>query len=312
MNAKELRLSASSIKTYKQCGKKFEFSKILKVSPTHEPYHYGWVGTIVHNTVYYSIANYADKEWKVDKIKDLSSVKEFFVDVWDGIFSMEITKSLLEDNELDKEKPIFKPSSLSDAKYVKAANNEMDRWKIFAWDLVKKGYVLFTQYIYTLAENPKEDIKLEQEINFKFNEEYTFTGYIDVLVNVKGNYAFFDLKTSKTPPKNLDLDVQFYAYRYALKQLYDLSYYPVGYYVHLRSGKLIPAKTLDSSMIDRANNEILSAIEGIESDNFFATLGSPLCNFCEYRGYCYPSKYVRTYHTEEDAAEKHYAREEEE
>lgn len=308
MNLDEMKLSASSIKTYKQCGRKFQYSKILKVEPTHEPYHYGWVGTIVHNSIYYSIADYVDGAWVVSNVKDISAVKEFFIDVWDGSFSLEITKSLLNDKELDEKQPLFKPASLTDAKYVNSASTESDRWKIFAWDLIKKGYVLFTQYLYTLSDNPIEDIKLEQEINFKFDEDYTFIGYVDVLINVKGNYVFFDLKTSKTPPKNLDLDVQFYMYRYALKKIYDLTYYPVGYYVHLRSGSLIPAKTLDSSVITKAHTQVTSAIEGIEKEDFFATLGSPLCGFCEYRGYCYNNKTPKSHSDKENQIDAFYAK----
>lgn len=292
-DTKKLVLSASSLKTHKQCGRKFLFSKILKLEPTNEPYHYGWVGTIVHNSVYYSIANFIDKTWVPEKVKDLEEVKKFFIDAWEGNLELPSTKALAEEGEIVTKKPLFKQGSETSSKYVKAAATEEGRWKLLAWDLVKIGYMVFADTVPKLVEDIKKDVVLEHELRFDF-DQYDVVGYVDALLNVKGHKVFFDLKTTKRPPKSVDEDIQFYLYRYGLKKTFGLSYFPVGYYVHLRSAKLYPTKTSELEDMEKTHESIVSIIRAIEARHFPASLGSPLCSFCEYRSKCYGTSSEKT------------------
>ena len=287
-NKLDIVLSASSIKTYKQCGLKFKFQKIDKAEVTHQPYHYGWVGTIVHNSIYYAFADYFDTKWHVNKLKNLDDVKKFFLDAWNGHVKLDVTKALVEEGELATDKPIFKEGSIKEMKYIKLTDSEEERWKLLAWDLIKVGYVFVQDYLLKLTSDPVNDIKLEQEIKFPFDMNYDVIGYIDILLNVKGKLFFFDLKTTKQPPQSIDEDIQFYLYRYGLKYLNNLNYYPNGYYVHLRSKEWFPAKTVDQDILTKNHYQITSLIKGMEARDFTANR-THLCNFCDYRGYCFGS-----------------------
>lgn len=291
-----IMLSASSLKTYKQCGRKYKLEKLDKATPTHAPYHFGWMGTLVHNSIYYSFADFFDGVWHPsEKIKPIERVKQLFLDIWDGDAKLETSINLINESEITLEKPIFKEGSVKEAKYTSRAVSEEDRAKLLAWDLVKTGYVIVTQQVLPLVSNVKKNVILEREVQFTF-EGYNVIGYIDMMVNLDGNWFFFDFKTTKQPPKELNKDVQFYMYRYGLKKILELPYYPIGYYVHLRSGNLLSASSSDVSEFSQNHQQIISLIRGIEANQFNPNLNSPLCNYCEFRGYCYPtlSKIVST------------------
>lgn len=279
-----LVLSASSVKTYKQCGRKFHLYKILKTQPSHEPFHYGWVGTIVHNAIYYSIADYIDGKWHVGKEKSWSQVLKFLDDVWEGKLELEVSRHLAFDKEISADKPLFKPGSLKLKKYKQPGWTEEQGWKALAIDLTRNGFDLMINTIMPSYE----EIILEQEIRFTFEDRADFVGYIDVLGKTKrGRYHFYDFKTSRVAPRDLDADIQFFAYRYGLRQIHDLNYLPEGHYVHLRSNKVIKVASTDYEVYQGTINEINHIIDGIDSQNWEPNLYNMLCGFCEFRGICY-------------------------
>lgn len=282
----DLVLSASSLKTYKQCGRKFHLYKILKAQPSHEPFHYGWVGTIVHNCIYYSIADYIDEQWHVGAPKSWSKVESFFEDLWEGDIQFEVSRHLVEDGEVKPDKPHFKPESMKDKKYQIHGLTEEQRWKMLARDLVKIGYSLMVKNILP----GYKEVQLEQEIRFSFDERINVLGYIDILCRTdKGRVHFYDLKTSRMAPRSLDNDIQFYLYRYGLRNLQNLKYFPEGHYVHLRSKKVTRIDTANRSVIRRNDAELHKLIDGVFAENWEPNLYQVLCGFCEFRGYCYGS-----------------------
>lgn len=290
MDIKTLVLSASSLKTYKQCGKKFNLQKILKAKPTDLPYHYGWAGTITHNTIYYAFADFEGGVWIPRKsVRTIEEVKEFFIDVWDGVGKLKISKELNELGELSLDWPVFKSGSVKRTSYDKLAYNESNKNKLRYWDLVKTGYDFIESVVMKSVENPKTDILLEQELTFELDEGYNIIGYIDVMLNIKGKWIFLDFKTTKTPPKDLDTDIQFYLYRYGLKKKLNLDYYPTGFYIHLGTAKAIPAKNTEEAVLNSAHTNILKLIHGIEAEHFPENRDF-LCEFCEFRSHCYGGK----------------------
>lgn len=279
-----LVLSASSLKTFKQCGRKFHLYKVLKAQPSHEPFHYGWVGTLVHNCAYYSIADYLDGEWNVTGPKSWSAVESFFEDLWEGKIEYQVSRHLVEDGEASADKPLFKPGSMNERKYVNPKLTEEQQWKVMAKDLALKAYSLMTKNI--LGSYAK--VELEHKLQFKFDGRVETVGYVDILCTTEtGRMHFYDLKTSKRPPRYLDNDIQFYLYRYGLKETFDLNYYPEGHYVHLRSGKVLPAATTSHEVLTKSYDEIHTLIDGVASENWEPNLYQVLCGFCEFRGFCY-------------------------
>lgn len=281
----DIVFSASTLKTYKQCGRKFYLYKVTKSQPSHEPYHYGWVGTIVHNTIYYSFADYIDNKWTVKGPKPYAQVMKFFEDIWEGQIKLEVSKNLVDDSEISDEKPIFREGSMKDKKFAKVSDDPETQWKALAKSLVETGYHLVTSTIW----NHYSDIQLEVQLKFPYEGLMDIVGYVDILAknDADGRWHFFDLKTSRSPIKFLNTDIQFYLYRYGLKSVLDLNYFPIGHYVHLRSKKVHRAESTKKEVFDYVDYEIRDLLKNIEKEHWEPNLYSPLCKFCEFRGYCY-------------------------
>ena len=281
----DLRLSASAVKEYKTCGRKFYLNRIAKEAPTHPDNIYTWIGTTVHTSIYYSIADFSDGSWKVGDAKTIDKVKTFFNLIWDTDTDVDIIKNLIRSGVLDSNRPNFSSRPVNDKNLLKNNNlTDEEKWKQLAWSMVSTGYQLMTDVI--LGIDGLKSINLEVPISFK-RYGVSFIGYIDILIESKDGMAFFDLKTSKRPITQPDKDVQFFLYRHGLKNVYDLSYLPFGYYVYLRKGRLYPANSVDFSIVENLDNEIKLAINGILKGRFEPSLYSPLCPYCEYRGICY-------------------------
>ena len=288
----DLRLSASSIKTYKNCPRKFYLSKVAREEPTHPDNIYTWIGTLVHTSVYSSIADYKDGTWKIGDIKSITSVRKFFDILWESDTDVDIIKRLTDDAVIDLTRPNFSTRPVNDPKLVKDDTlTDEEKWKELAWRLVKNGYSLMTEVIMKLDDL----ISINIEVPLSFTKYgANFVGYIDILVETKNGIAFFDLKTSRKAITQPDKDIQFYLYRSGLKEQFGLSYMPPGYYVHLRSGRLYPANGTDLSVFKSMDSQINSLIGGILDNRFEPNLGSPLCAYCEYRGFCFAGGKVLT------------------
>lgn len=281
----DLRFSASSLKTYKNCPRKFYLSKVARETPTHPDNIYTWIGTVVHTATYYSIADYKDGTWVVTESKPIDSVKKFFNVLWESDNEIDVVKALMDDSVLDKDRPNFSSRPVNDNKLLKDTElTDEEKWKTLAWNLVKTGYALLSDVI--LGMDNIRTVQLEVPLSF-VRYGANFVGYIDILVETDDGIAFFDLKTSRRAITQPDKDIQFYLYRVGLRDQFGLPYHPPGYYVHLRSGRLYPANSIDTDIFDMMDNEISSLISEILSNRFEPNLGSPLCPYCEYRGFCF-------------------------
>jgi len=292
VSIEDLRLSASSLKTYDNCPRKFYLQKIAKEQPTHPDNIYTWIGTLVHTATYFSIADYINRSWKVGSVKSITNVRKFFDLLWKSDSEVDIIKHLIDDSVLDVERPNFSSRPVNDTKLLKNVElTDEEKWKELAWRLVKNGYSLITGPIMEL--DGLINVQLEVPLSFK-KYGANFIGYVDILVETEGGIAFFDLKTSRRPITRPDEDIQFYLYRTGLREQYDLGYMPPGYYVHLRSGRLYPANSADMFMFNNMDAKIKSLINGILNNRFDPNLRSPLCPYCEYRGFCFAGGNVTT------------------
>ena len=113
------------------------------------------------------------------------------------------------------------------------------------------------------------------------------SGFLDVIgEDENGRVVYLDFKTvcDKPTPGKLQEDPQFVLYSHALKETLELDYYPAGYFVHLRSGFLVPyeyeevkAKKLEKSIDDTFSNL---------KDNVFHHRPSALCGYCDFASIC--------------------------
>lgn len=271
-----ITLSASSYKQYLACPRSFLFHKILKPEPTHPDYHWGWFGSMVHNCIYYAIANIdAEGNWiPTYSVKNFEDVYNFYNNYWSKNFSENEQLNILRSIEkLDEE----------EFEFFARGNVEAEKEKTYTLglDLIKSGIRLIEK-LYSLDI---KNIKIEQKINQKIYN-FDVIGYVDIQFEYKGKLFFLDFKTSKVPLKDdlLQEDIQFFLYSFILKNMYNLDYYPNGYLVHLRSSTAFNFRLLWQNM-ETSLSKIQMLEKNILQKNFMQNF-SPLCRYCKYRGYC--------------------------
>lgn len=292
MDTKNFRFSVSSVKSYINCGKKFNFEKITKVPPAPESSHYRWLGKVVHTSMYQSIARFnsdSDEIKRWDIVTNTPSTEDalkFFNKAWEGAPSDDdedvYMKSLYPFEIGSKPYGRFWPNK--NLAILNLDKQEQDRlefgWKAVASDMVRSGV--------ELIKGIHEVVQIEKELNFKMLER-DFKGYIDILGrDVDGKLEFYDGKTSWRKPqvKDLEKDLQFIAYSVALRKEYDLDYYPVGYYMHLRSGSLVPVKVTDE-IVKKSEKMLGNVFSNLEDDIYFDDFGGSLCAYCDFKHLCY-------------------------
>jgi hypothetical protein len=284
VNTKNFIFSASSVKEYMQCGLKFKFNRIDKLEKTDVSSHHRWFGTLVHNLIYASLSEPAEDLKKMvltNKINEKYPMK-IFETVWkekesEDLMVQTIRKDL-------GEKPVGR---FMRGKIVSLGINDPDitqaqlekGWKAEAKKMVKNG-------ISVVKEIP-EIVELERKLFWIFQNR-KFLGYADILAkDESGRYTFYDFKTTwDKPGKRLDDDFQFFSYSHALKSYYNLDYYPVGNYVHLRSGDVIPYE-VTPEIISNMNRKAKKAFDNMEANIFFDDYGGSLCPYCDFRHICY-------------------------
>ncbi len=286
MNTKDFMFSASSVKTYQQCGLKFKFSKIDKLPTTETATHHRWLGTLVHTAIYTSIADPSEgrkslsiRDTGVDTVKPL----ERFERLWDGTPEDAIDALLMKEVG---EKPVGKFATGA----LKSLGQNVDDpsqkllekgWRTEARKMVKNGIKTLSG-IHTISE-------LEKKLFWNIMGR-RFIGFVDVLGKDKdGKLEFYDFKTSFKKPSQaaVDDDFQFFAYSLDIKDKLKLDYYPVGNFVHLRSGTNVPFDLNTNDKFPKMIGQLKNTFSNMEDNLFFADYGSPLCAYCDYRHICY-------------------------
>lgn len=285
MNTKDFVFSASSFKDYLQCGLKFKYSRIDKRDRTDVSSHHRWFGTLVHSLIYSAIATPGNNGGKDLVLRDRVN-KAYPMTILDTLWDEKPSKSNVVAHirkSLDA-KPVGK---FMVGKVAALGNKNPDitqaelelGWKSEAKSMVKNGI--------SIASSIPTIVELEKKINWTFLDR-KFVGYLDILAkDDNGRYVFYDFKTSWSKPgKSLNNDFQFFYYAYALRQVYNLDYYPAGYFVHLRSGDALKFQATPEIRADM-QEKAASAFRTLEADIFFDAYGSPLCSYCDFRHICY-------------------------
>lgn len=275
--------SASSIKDYLQCGLKFKYSRLDKLERAETFSHHRWFGTLVHSAIYTAIASSATG-------KDMplrEEIKETFPSkVFEALWQEKDTQdeTILSIRKGLGSKPVGRFTEGKIKALKKGLNQtQLEKgWKAEAKKMVKNG-ILVAKGIYKIVE-------LERKFQWEMFDN-DFVGYADIIaLDENGRYCFYDFKTTwDRPGKKLIDDFQFFAYAVAMKDLYNLDYYPTGYYVHLRSGDCIEYE-LTEEINAKMTKKTLNAFSDMKDNLFLADLGGPLCKFCDFRLKCYGSE----------------------
>jgi CRISPR-associated protein Cas4 len=288
MNTKSFMFSASSFKDYLQCGLKFKFSKIDKVEKTETATHHRWFGSLVHSLIYYGIADFdgSGKNLILRKEARKKEALKILDELWDE-------KTPNSDAEIIAKSIGDKPNGkFARGKLVSLGSNNEDieqskleeGWREEARKMIENGI--------TVLESVHKIVELEKKI-FYHVKGYKFMGFVDVLAqNENGDYEFYDFKTSWDKAYDLNDDFQFFGYTKALSEDKELgineSYFPKGYWVHLRKGEKLEYNLSKSKFWDMVNLTE-RAMKNMENDIFLPDYGGPLCKFCDFRHICYGS-----------------------
>lgn len=154
-----------------------------------------------------------------------------------------------------------------------------DAWKEQARSMIYNG-IKVTKDLHKIVE-------LEKQLRWTF-EGRRFIGYADVIAEDKeGKLEFYDFKTSwNKPGKRLQEDFQFYAYSYALKKIYNLDYFPKGYFVHLKSGDALPFEVTTENS-EHSHEQAQRVFELMEFDVFPKLGPHVLCGYCDFQKHCF-------------------------
>lgn len=279
MDTNNFTFSASSVKDYIQCGLKFKYGRIDKATRSPAATHHKWMGDLVHNAIYASVARLSSfKSWAVmDSPMTTEDLDALFEELWSGTSGLIKTEVQAREKFrfVEKSSPLFNSiSTPEDAELV---------WKKIAKEMITYGVEMLKGL---------QIVELEKKLVFTILKK-NFVGFLDVLAvdPTTGQYIFYDFKTSwdKEPESKLAEDIQFFCYALALKDILKLDYWPTGYWVHLRTGKVVPY-VLTPKTFSIAMAKMKKVFSNMENGVFFPAFGSPLCKYCDFRHLCYGSE----------------------
>jgi DNA helicase-2/ATP-dependent DNA helicase PcrA len=239
--------SVSQINTYLQCPKKYLYQYIYKI-PT-KPKHYFDFGTTIHAVL----------ENIIDDIKEDSEL--------DLIYSKAV-------------------KLLNEIWISKGYENEEQEKEYFEKGLITiKNFIIAQQKLLKLNKNRKT-IEKEKDFLIKLNNKKIY-GIIDRIDKIdENNYEVLDYKTSNTMEKleNLQNNIQLFVYALALKELYGKYPKKIGlWYVIHNKIKLI---SFNEKNLEKLKNDILKAINEIETANFKPKPSKFNCTYCDFSEIC--------------------------
>ncbi|MFH1365165.1 MAG: PD-(D/E)XK nuclease family protein [archaeon] len=247
------RYSHSRLSTFEQCPLKFKYRYIDKIPVEFEKTIESFLGEIVHETL-----EWLYTEIKAKKIPSLDAMIEHYALKWTENFSKEIK---LRENSTEKE-------------------------------FFEKGIRILINY-YT-ENQPFEDITLEIEkeilISLDKEECYKIQGFIDrIAYNPKTKqYEVHDYKIANTLPQKekIEQDRQLALYSMGVKDMFGQEQDILLVWHYLSHNKVIHSKRTEEQL-EKLKKDTIELIKKIESTKEFPMNRGPLCNWCEYKKYCY-------------------------
>jgi putative RecB family exonuclease len=248
------RYSHSRLSTFEQCPLRFKYKYIDKIPVEFEKTIEAFFGEMIHETL----------EWLYTQIKNkniptLDSVIEHYALTWQENFSKKKLK----------------------------LKQETDSVSFF-----EKGIKILIAYY--MENKPFEDLtlELEKEIILPLDNEgkYQILGFIDRLAfNPKTQqYEVHDYKTANSLPQKekIEQDRQLALYSIGVKEMVGQEQDVLLVWHYLTYNKTIFSKRTNQQL-EQLKKDTLQLIEKIESTKEFPMKRGPLCNWCEYKDFCY-------------------------
>lgn len=248
------RYSHSKLSTFEQCPMKFKYRYIDKIPVEFEKTIEAFLGEIVHEAL-----EWLYTEIKNKKIPSLDSLIEHYAIKWEENFS----KGNLKIKEDSNEKELF-----------------------------EKGIRILINY-YT-KNQPFEDLTIEIEkemlLSLDLEGKYQILGFIDrIAYNPKTKqYEVHDYKTANSLPQKekIEQDRQLAIYSIGVKEMFGQEQDVLLVWHYLNYNKTIVSKRT-KEQLEKLKKDTIELIKKIESTETFPLNRSPLCDWCEYKQYCY-------------------------
>ena len=273
-----LKLSVSSMDTYKTCPKKYHYRYIEKVDIETEPQIATAFGTCAHLIleIFHQKVNSDTPQEMWGKIM-AQSCKEAFAskevdggfldqDVW---YPEDKYKSKIEDFLISKKGRI--PGGIF-------TNNKVN-------GIVYIRFIM-QQYLDKIREEGLPNVLFtEKSFSFDIREGVTVRGFIDRIDKLsETHYHVLDYKTSKNA-KYLK-DFQLLVYAKAIKLMYPHVERITGSFMLLKHGYKEIEYELTDMEIDKCSTKILKSARNILTEDKWIKKPGILCNWCDYKSIC--------------------------
>lgn len=250
-----MRISYSSLDTFKTCPLKYKFQDIDKI---RVPKNMEMVfGSSMHATLKFMFE-------RTPLYPTLDQVIDFFRDIWDK------SKISINSSATDEEKEIFYKEGIA---LLEKFYKHNQPWNFNVVDLESRFEV--------------------EMIDDKAGEKHTLAGIIDRIDKNEDSYEIIDYKTAKRMPaqENLDNDFQMSIYHMSLAKRWphlDPKKIKLSLYFLKHGEKISTSRT--NEQLENTKKNIISQIneiqEKIRNNNDFPPTPSALCDWCGYRQMC--------------------------
>lgn len=249
-----MRISYSSLETFKTCPLKYKFQDIDKIRiPKSVELVFG---SSVHATLKFMFE-------RTPLYPTVDQIIDFFRETWNK------AKVFINSEIIEEEKDIFLKEGIS---------------------ILEKFYKNNPPWNFNVVDS---ESRFEAELeNTKTGEMHTLAGIIDRIDKNDDSYEIIDYKTSKRmmSQENLDNDFQMSIYCLGLMKRWphlDSQKIKLSLYFLKHGEKISTSRT--SEQVKEMKKNIINTINDIQdkikNDNFYPT-PSPLCDWCGYRQMC--------------------------
>ena len=245
-----LALSASRVKTYQQCPRKYYYNYIEKL-PRLDWDHFT-LGTLVHGTL------------------------EFFHE------NLRNNLSLQENNIKKIMKESFKRSRYNMEKGI--GNNTPTNIKN---ETLLEARDLLQQYLDNLLNDgiKSEILGLEEEFEIPLNEKYSIKGYVDRLdIDNDGIYHIKDYKTTKNAKYMESSQLSTYGI-YLLNKFPEIKRFR-GSYIMLRLNSMLLSYDFTIEDVEKEKRKLIAMADLISEEERWISKPSNLCDYCDFKVVC--------------------------
>lgn len=250
----KLKLSVSSIDTFKGCAKKYHHRYILKTKVDSKKWNFTEFGSCAHLMLEY-----------FHQRVDLNTPKENYSKIMKQCYIDAIKSGEFDYNILSEE--VWSPKGdIKGLDYLKLIMQEyLDKYR---------------------NEQLPNVLKTELGYSLELTENAIIRGYIDRVDKVSdGVYKVVDYKTSKSP-KYLK-PFQLLVYANAIKQLYPDAKKVIGSFVLLKHNLKEVVYNFTEFDLEECMDEVMKNLHAIQVEKNWNKNPTRLCDFCDYKDLCF-------------------------